>query len=169
MKKFENYPRWIISITIILQLAIYVIGGAIIYQFGLVWLIVYLIYVAYLEITFYPKSCVYCYYYGKWCAFGKGKMAAWLGFKQKDNKKFCERQATYIGMIPEMLVVIVPVFLGIVLLLQRFEWGVLALIIIDLILVSWGNGFVRSKLACAHCKQGEICCPAREMFEKKAK
>lgn len=70
-------------------------------------------------------------------------------------------------MIPEMLVVIVPVILGIILLVQEFQWWILALIVIDLILTSWGNGFVRNKLTCPRCKQGEICCPAREMFNKK--
>lgn len=163
--RYENYPWWIIAITIIFQLAIYIIGGLIIVRFGLIWLIIYLIYVAILEITFYPKSCVYCFYYGKWCAFGKGKIASWL-FKKKNPSYFCKREASIAKMLPEMLVIIVPVILGIVLLIKHFEICLLTWIILDLILVSFGNGWVRGKLTCPYCKQSQICCPALAMFKK---
>lgn len=163
---FENYPWWIIAVSIIQQLAIYVIGGFIIYQFGLIWLIVFLGYFAIFELTFYPRACVYCYYYGKWCFTGKGKMALWLRFKQKDTQEFCRRNVTFFSMLPEMLILIVPVILGVVLLVKDFSWVILILLVLDIAIASFGSGFIRGKLACAHCKQGRICCPAREIFGK---
>lgn len=165
MKKFENYPSSIIATTILFQLAIYFIGGYIIFHFNLALFFLYLAYLVVLEITFYPKSCVYCYYYGKWCAFGKGKVAGWF-FEKKESERFCEREASFIKMIPEMLVVLVPIILGIVVLIQNFSLVILVLIVLDIILLTYGNSYVRSKLTCPHCKQGEICCPARAMFNK---
>lgn len=167
-KTYEKYPWSIIAISIIQQLAIYVIAGIIIFDFNLGWFFLYLFYVIVLEITFYPRACVYCYYYGKWCFMGKGKVAALL-FEKGNPQKFCERQANFKNMIPELLVVIVPIILGFVLLIQSFSWFIFILIILDIFLMTWGNSHVRGKLACPHCKQGRICCPAREMFTKKVK
>lgn len=167
MKKiYENYPWWSIIISDLVPLTIYAIAGYIIYQFGLIWLIIYLVYFAILELSFYPKACVYCYYYGKWCFSGKGKIAGWF-FKKKEPEEFCKRKASFVGMLPELLVVIVPIVLGIILLVKEFNLFILILIILDFILVSWGNAFVRGKLACPHCRQGQICCSARDMFNKK--
>lgn len=169
MKKkslFENYPWQTIVLSILHQLAIYVIAGIIIFDFNLAWFFLYLFYVIVLEITFYPRACVYCYYYGKWCFMGKGKVAALL-FEKQNPQKFCERQANFKNMLPELLVVIVPIILGIILLIQSFSWFILVLIILDIFLMTWGNSYVRGKLACPHCKQGKICCPANKMFQKK--
>ena len=45
-----------------------------------------------------------------------------------------------------------------------FQWFTLGLMIILLLLSSMGNAYVRGQLACNHCKQGEIGCPALELF-----
>lgn len=167
-KTYENYPWWSIVVADLVPLAIYIIAGAIIFQFGLIWFFFYLIYFAVLEITFYPRACVYCYYYGKWCFSGKGKAAALL-FKKKDPKKFCERKANLINILPDLLVVIVPIILGVWLLIRDFNFIILILIILDLLLWSAGNALVRGKLACPHCKQCQICCPANDTFANKYK
>jgi len=167
-KSYENYPWWSIVVSNLVPLGIYIIAGYVIFQFGLTWFLVYLAYFAILEITFYPQACVYCYYYGKWCAFGKGKVAALL-FKRKEPQKFCERQAKLINILPELLVVIVPVVLGVVLLLRNFNLIILIIIVLDVLLWTFGNALVRGKLACPNCQQGEICCPTKDMFLKKTK
>lgn len=166
MKKiYENYPWWSIVLSDLVPLTIYVIAGVLIYQFGLIAFIIYLIYFAILEITYYPRACVYCYYYGKWCFSGKGKVAA-LFFKKQDPKIFCKRKANFLSTLPELLVVIVPVILGVYLLIQDFNLWVLILIIFDILLWMFGNALVRGKLACPHCAQGQICCPASNLFNK---
>lgn len=171
MKKkslYENYPWQTIVISISHQLAIYIIAGIIIFDFNLSLFFLYLFYLIVLEMTFYPRACVYCYYYGKWCFMGKGKVAALL-FEKRNPQKFCERQADFKNMIPELLIVIVPIILGIVLLIQSFSWFISVLIILDIFLMTRGNSYVRGKLACPHCKQGQICCPVNKMFAEKVK
>ena len=164
-KSFENYPAWMVVVSNLVPLAIYAIGAYIIYQYGLVWLILYIAYLIFIEFSLYPKACVSCYYYGKVCAFGRGKIAA-LFFAKRDPQKFCQREAKWTNLIPDLLPVIVPVVAGIMLLVKDFDLLILILIIVQAVLWSLGNAFVRGKLACPNCAQGEICCPAKDMFMK---
>jgi hypothetical protein len=117
-----------------------------------------------LEIRLLRKSCVNCYYYGKRCAFGKGKLCS-LFFK-KGNKEGFTGDFTWKDLIPDMLVAIIPLLIGITRLIVGFNWLLLSLIILLFFLVSTGNGFIRGSLACKYCKQREIDCPADKMFNK---
>jgi hypothetical protein len=65
-----------------------------------------------------------------------------------------------------MLVAIIPLIIGIVRLIMDFNWLLLSLIILLLLLVSKGNEFVRGTLSCKYCRQREINCPAEKMFNK---
>ena len=161
---YENYPYWIIMVSNLLALSIYTIGIIIIKPLGIIWLLIYLAYIIFLEIRLLKKSCVDCYYYGKLCAFGKGKLCS-LFFK-KGNKEGFTVDFTWVDLIPDMLVAIIPIIIGIVMLIMNFNWLLLSLIILLFLLVSTGNGLVRGSLACKYCKQREINCPAEKMFNK---
>lgn len=167
MRCYENFPFWIVLISDLLNILIYAIGFYIIYQFGLIYAIIYLIYIGFVEVSVLRKSCVNCYYYGKYCAFGRGKLACLL-FK-KGDKKFTDRQISWKHLIPDMLVSIIPIIAGIILLIIDFKLLILLLIIILAILMSLGNAFVRGKLACKYCKQRELGCPALKIFDKNYK
>jgi hypothetical protein len=167
-KTFENYPCRIIIISNLVSIAIYLIGSFIIYQLGIIWLLAYLLFVIFLEIRVMKKSCVNCYYYGKYCAFGKGKVSA-LFFKRGDPGKFSKRDITWKDIVPDFMVSIIPLIAGIVLLILHFNWLMLSLIVVLAILASAGTGFVRSSLACRFCKQKELGCPAEKLFNKKKK
>ncbi len=163
---FENYPYWIIIISNLLQLSIYTIGIIIIKPLGIIWLLIYLAYIVFLEVRLLRKSCINCYYYGKRCAFGKGKLCS-LFFKKGDIKKFAwSDNITWKDLIPDMLVAIIPVIIGIVRLIMDFNWLLLLFVILLFLLVSKGNELVRGSLACKYCKQREINCPAEKMFNK---
>jgi hypothetical protein len=164
VKCYENYPYWIIIVSNLLTLSIYTIGITIIKPLGIIWLLIYLAYLVFLEIRLLKKSCVHCYYYGKFCAFGKGKICS-LFFK-KGNKEGFTGDFTWKDLIPDMLVAIIPVIIGIVRLIMDFNWILLFLIVLLFLLVSTGNGLVRGSLACKYCRQREINCPAEEMFNK---
>jgi len=166
IKCFENYPYWIIIVSNLLQLSIYTIGVIIIKPLGIIWLLIYLAYIVFLEIRLLRKSCINCYYYGKRCAFGKGKLCS-LFFKKGDIKNFAATdKITWKDLLPDMLVAIIPVIIGIVRLVMDFNWILLLLVILLFILVSKGNEFVRGTLACKFCKQREINCPADKLFNK---
>lgn len=167
-KTFENFPCWIIIISNIISIAIYIMGAYILYQFGIIWLLFYLLYIFALEIRLMKKSCVNCYYYGKFCAFGKGKISSFL-FKKGNPKKFIEDKISWKNILPDFLVSIIPIIFGVILLILKFNLLMLLLILLLLILTSIGNSFIRSSLACKFCKQREIGCPAEKLFNRKNK
>jgi hypothetical protein len=167
-KSYKNYPCWIMLVSNFVSFAIYLIGAVIISRIGLLWLGLYLAYIAWLELRVMRHSCVDCYYYGKFCAFGKGKISSWI-FKKGDPHKFLKREITWKDILPDFLVSIVPLIAGIILLILKFSWLLLLLIVLLVILASAGNGFVRGSLACRFCRQRELGCPAERLFSKKDK
>lgn len=163
-KFYENYPFWIILISNLVSFAIYFIGGYIIYRVGFMWMITYIVYILFLYLKL-MKNCTNCYYYGKYCAFGTGKLSA-VFFRKGSNKKFCQREMSLKDLIPELLVSVIPLIAGLVLLVVKFDFFMLLLVIILFILTSTGNAFVRGKCACRYCKQRKLGCPAEKMFKK---
>jgi hypothetical protein len=165
-KTYDNYPCWIILVTNFVSILIYLIGAFIVFQIGLIWLCVYLLYILWLETRIMKKSCVNCYYYGKCCAFGKGKLAS-LFFKKGNPENFINRKISWKNVVPDFLVSFIPLIVGAILLILHFNWLLLLLIVILITLTTVGNGFVRGSLACKFCKQKEIGCPAEKLFNKK--
>ncbi|VVB73910.1 Uncharacterised protein [uncultured archaeon] len=164
-KCYEDYPLWIVLVSNLLTFSIYLIGAYILYQLGLVWLVLYLAYALFLEIRVLQKSCPDCYYFGKTCAFGKGRLAPALS--RKGSAKFSDRQITWKDVLPDFLVSLIPMIVAIGLLVMNFSWLMLALLISLLLLGFVGTAFVRGQLACNHCKQRELGCPAERLFSKK--
>jgi hypothetical protein len=123
-------------------------------------------YILYLEFRLLQKSCRNCHYYGKYCAFGKGKLCA-LVYPKGDAKKFLNRKITRKDLIPDALVSLIPIIIGIILLIISFNRWILIGIIALILLASQGNNCIRGQLACKYCKQKELGCPAAELFNKK--
>lgn len=165
-ESFENYPGCIIFVSNLLTILTCVTGAFIIYHLGIIWLALYLLYFLMLEVRLLKNGCVNCYYYGKFCAFGRGRISALL-FKKGSPKKFIRKDMTWKDIIPDFLVSIIPVITGIVLLVLNFDWPILTAVIILIILATLGNSFVRGTLACKHCKQRQLGCPAEQIFNKK--
>ncbi len=167
MKKancYEKYPFWIVLISNLVSIAIYAIGAYIIYQLGSIWLALYLFYILLLEFNLIKNHCTSCYYYGKCCAFGRGKLSALL-FKKGDTKKF-NHPMTWKSILPDFLVSLIPIVVGVILLIIHFDILILLSIILLIVLSSIGNGFVRGSLACKYCKQRQLGCPAEKLFKK---
>ena len=136
-----------------------------IYKVGWIWLTVFVLYIAWLEIRLLRRSCVNCYYYGKVCAFGKGKVSC-LFFKKGDTNKFKQDKITWKDMVPDVMVSLIPIVTGIVLLVTDFNWLILSMVLLLLLLSSIGNGLIRGSLACKYCKQRESGCSAEQLFNK---
>ena len=68
--------------------------------------------------------------------------------------------------MPDFLVSLIPLGVGIALLVRSFSWLVLLLLIVLLGLASAGTGFVRGQLACKYCRQRELGCPAEQLFSR---
>jgi len=161
----NNYPAWIVIVSNLLSLSIYLIGSYFIFQAGMVWLLIYVSFILFMEIKLLKKSCVDCYYFGRTCAFAKGRLSC-LFFRKGDSIRFSQRKATWKDMLPEFVSNLIPVVLSIYLLIARFTWPMLGLAFLYIILISFGNGFVRGNLACKFCMQRELGCPAEQLFQK---
>ena len=162
---YENFPARIVLLSNSVGIAIYAAGLYVMAACGIWWAVSYLLYCAWIEVRLLKRSCVNCYYYGKVCAFGKGKLSALL-FKRGDPEKFTEVQIRWLDLVPDFLVSIIPLIAGIVLLVTAFSWVILALLVALLALSSAGNAFVRGSYACKYCKQKELGCPAEKLFNK---
>jgi len=166
---YEQYPASTVFIVSILQLLVFVAGLYIMFTLHWITGILFLIFLIILEIQLYREGCVNCCYYGKRCAFGKGIIASKF-FKRGDPKIFRVRNLSWKDFIPQILVVAIPLVVGIALLISR-GFNVLILIAIVYPILSWFflNNIIYGKLACPHCKQGSICCPALNFFDKSKK
>lgn len=164
-KCYDNYPIWMVIISNFVSLSIYFIGGFLIYQIGFLWLVLYILYILILESKLLKGHCVDCYYFGKTCVFGKGRLSGFL-FKRGKPAKFIKNKITWKDIIPDFLVSVIPMVVGIFLLIINFSWLILFLLILLFILGFLGNSFVRGQLACKYCQQREIGCPAQKLFEK---
>lgn len=162
---FDKYPLWIVFISNLLSFVIYASGFFILLQVSIFLSFGYLLFALFIDFRVIKNHCVDCFYWGKTCGFGKGKISA-LFFKQGNSERFCKVQMTWKSMIPDMLVSFVPVIAGIVLLISDFKLSILLTTIFILLLSSAGNGFVRGTLTCKYCRQRELGCPAEKLFNK---
>src|SRR5512138_1066501 len=145
---FDRYPIRIVAFANALSFSIYALGGLILARLGWALLVAYLLYLACLEVRQLATGCVHCAYYGRACFSGKGVVASWL-FKQGDASKFA-RETTWLSLLPDMLVVVIPLGVGLVLAIRHFDSGLLALMLALVVLAFPGNGFVRGRHACCH-------------------
>lgn len=165
VKPYENFPFSMALLALLVNVSIYALGVAILSGLGISMAALYLLYCIGMEIHVMKMSCVDCYYYGKWCAFGRGK-AAPLFFKQGDPTRFTSKCISWKELLPDMLVVLFPLVGGSALLIQSFSWSMAMMVVALLALSFGGNYFVRSRIACAYCKQRELGCPAEQFFGK---
>jgi len=163
---YERFPIWIVILSNLVAMSIYAIGAYVLAGFG-IWLsVLYLICCLWLEVGVLRGSCVNCYYYGKVCAFGKGRLCPVL-FKKGDPQKFVEREVSWSQVLPDLLVSIFPIVGGVALLVRDFTWLVVAMLAVLVVLSLGGNAVVRGSFACKFCKQRQIGCPAEKLFGKR--
>ncbi|MFN8457023.1 MAG: hypothetical protein U0401_20550 [Anaerolineae bacterium] len=162
-KTYECFPFWMVGLSNLVTVSIYGFGAYILSGFGL-WLSgLYLLYCLGLELRLLQRHCINCYYYGKVCGFGKGKLCAWL-FKKGDPRKFNQHNISWAGMLPDFLVLLGPVLGGIILLLQNFTWLLVGALALLIVLSTSGNAMVRGSRVCKYCRQKEFGCPAAKLF-----
>lgn len=163
---FENHPFSTILITNCLILLVWFSALYLVWQLGIFWGVLFAVYLLFLEFSIYKQGCSCCCYYGKKCAFGRGKIAPFL--VKKDNpEKFCQRKITWFKLLPTILSSLIPVIIGLTLLAKSFSWPILILTLV--LVTNWFfiNPLIYGRLVCLHCKQGRLCCPANDFFGKK--
>ena len=166
MECYENYPLKIVTLTNLQTLGIYAIGAYVLSLYSIWAAALYLLYALWNEVLLLKDGCVNCFYYRRMCGFGRGRISA-LFFRKGKPEKFTEKQFTWKDILPSFMTFLIPLFAGIILLVQGFDWILLTLLIILSILGTVGNAVTRGQYACKHCRQLELGCPAAEMFQKK--
>jgi hypothetical protein len=164
-KTYYNFPLSIIIISNLVSVLIYFSGFIIMLGLNLIAAVLYLFLILAFEYRLISKHCVNCYYWGKLCGFGKGMLSSFL-FKRGNPSKFCEKQMTWKDLIPDFLVSLIPLIIGIALIIIKFNYALLIAVIILVLLTTAGNGLIRSNLTCKYCKQRETGCPAEQLFNK---
>jgi hypothetical protein len=163
---FESFPRWMVAVCSAHGLAIYAIGFALVALLGPVCGAMYVAYCLGMEWRLMAGSCRSCYYYGKRCGFGRGRICAWL-FAKKADPTLSQKCISWRSVVPDFLGWLVPLGVGIGTLVGSFSWRVLILVVALLVLGSGGTALVRGQLACKYCRQRELGCPAQQLFAKR--
>jgi len=99
--------------------------------------------------------CTNCYYYGKWCGTGWGKLSA-LFFQKGDIENFAGSLGVRLAPLTYGLLSLVPLILVVISLVQGFTVPKLIVLIV-LLLVSFYSGFISRRNACINCKMKLIC------------
>jgi hypothetical protein len=162
-ESFETFPLGIVLLTTTVAISIYALGVYVLLGFGVVAAVLYGLYCLAVEGLVLKRSCTNCYYYGKRCGLGRGTLCAVL-FKKGDPRKFVEREVSWTDMLPDFLVVLLPIAGGVALSIRDFTWLRVAALALLVALSFVGNAVSRGMLACRYCKQREIGCPAATLF-----
>ncbi len=162
-KTFENFPLRIVFLSNMVTVLIYISGLIITFRLNLIAAILYGAYLLVLEFRLLSSHCTACYYWGKTCGFGKGRISA-LFFKKGDPSKFCGNKMSWKEMIPDLLISLIPLAIGIILLIHSFDILLLSAVVLVIVLTTSGNGYIRGKLTCKYCKQRALGCPADKLF-----
>jgi hypothetical protein len=170
-KVFEKYPVWMILVYYFFSFSVYAAGLYLVYLVFPLFSLLLFIYIMFLEVQVLREGCVRCYYYGKRCVCGKGKLAELL-MKKDEKRKFNEKKLTMKNFIPSMLPMLVALISGIYLIfinLPGLDFLIIGLTIWPLLVTFLGNPVIYGKMACPHCRQRELGCPACEFFMKTEK
>ena len=162
-KTYENYPARLVAVSVLVTLMIYAAGALVLSGYGPVITISYILFLVWNEVRVMQLSCVDCYYYGKRCAFGRGKVASLL-FRKGEASRFAAKPITWVQLLPDMLVPLLPLAGGAILLVREFDWLRAVLLALLIAGASYGNYFVRTAIACRFCTQRELGCPAERLF-----
>src|SRR4030042_2414480 len=96
-----------------------------------------------------------CYYYGKWCPIGWGKLSALL-FKQGSIEKFSKSPGVKLAPITYGMLSLIPLILVITAMVKDFTVPKLVVLIL-LLLISGYSAVGNRKKSCANCKMKKIC------------
>jgi len=99
--------------------------------------------------------CTNCYYYGKWCSIGWGKLSA-LFFKKGNIEDFSTSIGIKLAPATYGLLSLIPIILIVISIIWQFTLTKMAVLLL-LLLVSFYSGAIGRKKSCTNCKMRLIC------------
>ena len=162
---YDQFPLPLVFLCVSATVSIYAIGAYLIAPMGIISVALYLLFCLGMEIRVLITGCRDCYYFGKLCAFGRGKICSLL-FEKGIPERFIEKKISWKSLVPDFLVSIVPIFTGGLYLFTNFSWERLVMILAFGVIAFPLTGFIRGSISCRYCKQKEFGCPAIQFFSK---
>jgi hypothetical protein len=155
-KGLEEYPKSKIVLGN-LVMVLWVASGTIACWFLFPWLAwVYLaLAVVMVGIVLRRLVCTNCYYYGKWCGLGWGKLAA-LFFKKGEIGKFRTTIGVKLAPITYGLLSLIPIIAIVIALILGFTIPKVIVLVV-LLAVSYYSGVASRKKGCINCKMRLVC------------
>ena len=149
----ENYPKHVIIIRWIVLSIAFGLGIYILLGFHYMLAIIYIIYSVITLTLILPLSrCVSCFYHGKLCNTGWGKIAAYL-FKKGDESKYVEH---YNYAIFLHLLWLIPLLVALLQSVRQRDLFALSIFVIYLFIL-FVEKIILKKLCCKRCHQREFC------------
>ncbi len=155
---FENYPLWWVMVQNLLFVIYFTsaflgMAGVSLLGFPIVSISYVLFVIVMLLFVLRKHLCTNCYYYGKVCNTGWGKLAALLFEKESGNYKLGVKLAG----ITWGLITVIPILVMIILLIMNFSMELLITFVLFLVLTP--VVMLYHKRSCFHCKM-KYQCPA---------
>ena len=111
-KTYDGFPLSLVLFCVAVSISIYIVGAYLIAPLGGIFVVLYLLYCLWMELRVLIMSCRDCYYYGRLCAFGKGKICSLL-FEKGSPERFKMKKITWINLVPDFLVSLIPLVIGV--------------------------------------------------------
>ena len=163
--RYAKYPLWIVGIFLLLTILSMALGAWIFFLIK-VWLGIAFIVLNFVMLFVCMRyRCKYCYYHGKRCYMGLGKLAKI--FKKGNAKEFSKTKNLVPALVFMMITIFSPIIAGIIALIVSFSWLMLVLLIVYVMIAIIPNFFLKKSLCCDRCIQGKLGCPAYEGMKGK--
>jgi hypothetical protein len=150
---YENYPIAIVLIRWLFLGAAFVLGIYILFQFKDILAYIYIFYGALCLMLILPLSrCVYCYYHGRVCDCGFGKVASYL-FPKNDESQYSSGYVYFALTYPFWLF---PAFFGFIQILRERSLKALIVFLAFLLVLLLERVFLKIA-GCRNCHQRKTC------------
>jgi hypothetical protein len=150
---YDDFPTSLVAVNVVEALAALAVGVMIIGQFGSWALLAYLLVGLVAVLLSLAFGCTRCYYYGRVCAMGLGKICRVM-FKKRDEEEFGKSLSQTISWTLVGAVLVLPLAAGLISLwadfgLSRLLWLAAFLGLMLVILVT------HSRFSCSLCREAK--------------
>ena len=126
---YESFPLSQVITNSILNVSTFILGTALLLNIN-TWLgFIYLAFCIGSLLWIMKVRCSNCYYYGKICGLGRGKLCAVI-FRKGNPEAFTEREISWKDLLPDFMVLLFPLICGIIVIVRDFSWLIITMILI---------------------------------------
>lgn len=156
---YESYPPRIVILSNLLGVLSYAFGTVILWLFSPPVAAAYVGLVVFSYVLSMYLRCRFCCYHGRRCFSGMGTLAARLMAKG-NAEEFGRSRNVAPAAIASFAAMLLPLAGAVALGVSGFSWLSLAIVIIYLMVAIFPGFYLRPRIYCSSCKQGQMGCPA---------